>query len=303
MLNGEKESSTRNAAIAGFVDTLLSLASLIASQSSVVLADFLKTSLEFVAVLLAWFAIRRITRGAGATYEYGIGKLENLSSLAVATLMILVFLVIVANAIRNIISPGQVEGIGVWICIANQVVYAVINGVLWRRAHRAAAAEASPLMASQAKLFFTKVVANLFIFGALAAAMGFADHAWSVYIDPIASLVIAGSILMSAVGVFSSSCYDLLDGTLEEADKLKIMRELALNFDRFDMLYNVRSRRSGNHTFIDIHLGYDDERRMGDVRREIDIIRASIAAHFPNCAVTVVLGPQDGAAGAAPAPG
>jgi cation diffusion facilitator family transporter len=301
LLNGEKESSTRTAVIAGFVDTLISFGALVASQSSVVLADFLKTTLEFVAVVLAWIAIRRITRGAGATYEYGIGKLENLSSLAVAMLMILVFLVIVANAIRNIISPAHVEGIGVWISLSAQVVYAVVNGVLWRRAHRAAAAEASPLMASQAKLFFTKLVANLFIFGSLSASMALADYAWSVYIDPIASLVIAGSILMSAVGVFSSSCYDLLDGTLEEADKLKIMRELALNFDRFDMLYNVRARRAGNHTFIDIHLGFDDDRRMGDVRREIDIIRAAIAAHFPKSEVTVVIGPQDSTAASASA--
>jgi divalent metal cation (Fe/Co/Zn/Cd) transporter len=79
------------------------------------------------------------------------------------------------------------------------------------------------------------------------------------------------------------------------------MRELALNFDRFDMLYNVRARRAGNHTFIDIHLGFDDDRRMGDVRREIDIIRAAIAAHFPKSEVTIVIGPQDSTAAPASA--
>jgi ferrous-iron efflux pump FieF len=153
-------------------------------------------------------------------------------------------------------------------------------------------------MASQAKLFFTKLVANLFIFGSLAASLTLAAYEWSVYIDPIASLVIAASILMSAVGVFSSSCYDLLDGTLEETDKLKIMRELVNNFDRFDMLYNVRSRRAGNRTFIDIYLGFDDDRRMGDVQREIEVIRGAVAALFPHSAVTVVIGPQDAAVGA-----
>ena len=153
-------------------------------------------------------------------------------------------------------------------------------------------------MASQSKLFFTKMVANLFIFGSLAASLALAAYEWSVYIDPIASLIIAGSILMSAVGVFSSSCYDLLDGTLEETDKLEIMRELVNNFDRFDMLYNVRSRRAGNRTFIDIYLGFDDDRRMGDVQREIDVIRAAVGAHFPHSTVTVVIGPQDVRAGA-----
>ena len=87
MLNSAKESSTRTAVIAGLADTLITLGALIASQSAVVMADFLKTVLEFVAVLLAWMAIRRITRGAGATYEYGIGKLENLVSLLMAIVM------------------------------------------------------------------------------------------------------------------------------------------------------------------------------------------------------------------------
>jgi divalent metal cation (Fe/Co/Zn/Cd) transporter len=97
---------------------------------------------------------------------------------------------------------------------------------------------------------------------------------------------------MSAVGVFSSSCYDLLDGTLEEADQLKIMRELVGNYERFDMIYGVRSRRAGNRTFIDIFLGFDPERRMGAVQREIEAIRRAVAAQFPNSTVTVIIGPQ-----------
>ena len=284
--------------IAGLVDTLITLGALVASQSAVVLADFLKTALEFVAVLLAWLAIRRITRGAGATYDYGIGKLENLSSLAVAALMIFVFLVIIGNAIRNLIFPSHISGIGVYVSVVLQVVYSGINGVLWKRAQRAASGENSPIMAAQAKLFFTKLVGNVFIFGSLVASLTLADYEWSLYIDPIASLVIAGSILMSALGVLSSSCYDLLDGTLEEADQLKITRELVNNFERYDMLYGVRSRRSGNHTFIDIFLGFDPGKRVGDVEREIEVIRKSVAAHFPNSVVTVVIGPQ----GAVPVP-
>jgi cation diffusion facilitator family transporter len=279
--------------IAGLVDTLFTLAALIAAQSAVVLADFLKTLLEFVAVLLAWLAIRRIRRGAGATYDYGIGKLENLSSLAVAALMILVVLVIVGNAVRGIVLPSHIGGVGVYVSLVLQVVYCGINGALWQRAHRAMAEETSPIMAAQARLFFTKVLGNVFIFGSLTASLLLADRAWSLYIDPIASLVIAGSILLSALRVLTSSCYDLLDGTLEEGDQLKITRELVAHFDRYDMLYGVRSRRSGNRIFIDIFLGFDPARRVGEVQRQMDIIRKSVATHFPNSVVTVIIGPQD----------
>ena len=293
MLDSAKESSTRTAVIAGLADTLFTLGALVVSQSAVVLADFLKTLLEFVAVLLAWLAIRRIRRGAGATYDYGIGKLENLSSLAVAALMILVVLVIVGNAVRNILMPAHIAGLGVYVSLVLQVVYSGINGVLWKRAQRATAEESSPIMAAQAKLFFTKLVGNVFIFGSLAGSLALADHAWSLYIDPVASLVIAGSILLSALRVLTTSCYDLLDGTLEEGDQLKITRELVTHFDRYDMLYGVRSRRSGNRIFIDIFLGFDPNKRVGDVQRDMDAIRESVAAHFLHSVVTVIIGPQD----------
>ena len=69
--------------------------------------------------------------------------------------------------------------------------------------------------------------------------------------------------------MLSTSCYDLLDGTLEEGDQLKITRELVTHFDRYDMLYGVRSRRSGNRIFIDIFLGFDPDKRVGDVERDI----------------------------------
>ena len=82
MLNSSKESSTRTALIAGGIDTLITLSAALAANSSVILADFLKTGLEFIAVLLVWVAIRRIKKG-GSQYEYGMGKLENLSGIAI----------------------------------------------------------------------------------------------------------------------------------------------------------------------------------------------------------------------------
>jgi ferrous-iron efflux pump FieF len=296
MVTSGKESSTRTAVIVGAVDVLVCLAAVLAAQSAVLLADFLKTTLEFVAVLMAWFAMRRLARGGGGTYEYGVGKLENLSSLFVAVLMILVFLVISANAVRGLMSPSHVGGIGVAISLVAQVVYGAINAWLWRRCRRAARDEDSPLMAAQAKLFFTKLFGNVFILASLSASLALADRAWSVYIDPVASLVIAASILVSAIGVFSSSVYDLLDGTLEEKDKLEIMRELVRHYDRYDVLYGVRSRRAGNRVFIDIHLGFHPDRRVGEVEQDIAAIRASVMPHFRSASVTVVLGPEEPAA-------
>ncbi len=303
MLNNQKESSARTAVIAGVFDTVMTVTAMLLSNSAVLLADSLKTALEFIAVLLAWLSIRRITRGASHEYEFGIGKLENLASLLIGALMLIVFLIIVGNAIRSIISPSHIAGVGLWISIAGQVIYAVINGALFVRARRAAKAEHSPIMASQAKLFFTKCFGNVFIFLSLVLSILLARYEWSVYIDPLAALVVAATIVMSAIGVFSSSCYDLMDGALEEEDKLKIMRALAENFDRYDMIYGIRSRRSGSRAFIEIFLGFEPDKRVGDVERDIEAVRRAVSEHFASSSVIVVMGEEPKSAAAAHASG
>jgi len=164
VLNSAKESSARTALLAASLDMVLATLALALAQSAVLVADCLKTGLELAAVLLAWLAIRRITRGDAARYEYGLGKLETLSSFVIAALMGLVFLVIVGNAIRNLISPSHVSGVGVYISLVAQVVLAVFNAVIFVRSRKAAKSENSPIMESQSKLFMTRLVGNVFIF-------------------------------------------------------------------------------------------------------------------------------------------
>jgi cation diffusion facilitator family transporter len=289
VLNSAKESSARTALVAASLDMVVATVALALAQSAVLVADCLKTGLELAAVLLAWLAIRRISRGDAARYEYGLGKLETLSSFVIAALMGLVFLVIVGNAIRNLISPSHVGGVGVYISLVAQVVLGVFNARIYGRSHKAAKSENSPIMESQAKLFMTRLVGNVFIFLSLALSLSLAAYEWSVYVDPIAALIIGASVLVSAVGVFSSSVYDLLDGTLEEADQLKILRELVQHFDRYEMVHGIRSRRAGNRIFIEIFLEFDPDKRVGAVQRDIDAIRKSIEAEFDNASVSIVL--------------
>ena len=113
-----KESAALSGVLVGLGDVAVTLVAMLAADSSVLLADLMKTSLEFVAVLLAWIALRRISRGADQHFNYGVGKLENLSSLLIGSLMLLCVLVITANAIRDIAHPEHIAGVGVWISLS-----------------------------------------------------------------------------------------------------------------------------------------------------------------------------------------
>ncbi len=279
-------------------DTLVTFGAMAAANSAVILADFCKTFLEFVAVFLSWWAIRRMARGSGGGFDYGLGKMEHLASLFVGVLMTACLLVIAGNAVRNILHPAHLAGIGIQISIAAQLVYVVINGVVARRCRRAAKQENSPLLEAQARLHFTRAAANAFILLSLAASIVLARFWWARYIDPAASLVIAGSILMAAMGIFSTSVGELLDRTLEEEDQILILRELARHFDGYEFLHGIRSRRSGPEAYIEILLEFAPEKKAGEIQAVAASLRRQIEAQIRNSHVTIGLaaGP-DGAPG------
>lgn len=297
--NGSKENAARTAVIAGLIDMLVTLSALVAAHSSVLLADFLKTTLEFVAVFLSWLAIRRIVGGTNHQFDYGIDKLENLSSLFVGTIMLLGMLVIVINAIANLFNPSHITGIGVWISLIAQMVFGMINGALSWRSYQTARVENSPLMKSQAQLFFTRAFGNVFILLALVLSLTLSGVSWSVYIDPIASLVIAASILVAAIGVLTSSFYDLLDRTLEEANQIVILRELAKHFHDYEALHGIRSRRAGSQVFVEVFLEFDPDKTMGEVQNIVETLRHDIRTQIPGGQVTIALATEDLTGGAA----
>ncbi len=286
---GSKEGHVRAALIAGAVDTAITLAAFMASRSSVILADFLKTVLEFAAVGLAWYTLRRVRRGGGHQYQYGVGKMEQLSSLGIGALMIVCLAIIVCNAIRSLMHPGHIEGAGVWISVGAQAVFGAVNGRLCWQTFRAARAGSSPLMLSQARLLLSRAVANAFILLALGLSLALRDFPWAACIDPLASLVIAVSILLSALGIFSASVYDLLDGALEEKSQIVILRELVRFHDDFEQLHGIRTRRSGSQVFIEIFLEFAPDKPVGAVQHIIDDLCAHIEDAIPGSRAAVAL--------------
>lgn len=287
--SGSREVAIRNGMLMALLDIGIVTAALLAAKSSVLLADFFKTLLEFIAVALSWLAIRRINRGRNQQFEYGLGKMENLVSLFVGLLMAVCLLLITVNAVRNLLHPSHIQGIGIAIGIADQIIYSFVNTYLWIKNKRSARAASSPLMEAQARLFLTRMIGNVFILLSLSLSIMLKGYAWSTYIDPAASLIIGVSILMAATGIFSTSVSNLLDRTLEESDQIVILRELARHFDDYESLHSIRSRRAGTQVFVDILLEFDPEKKVGEVQKVIDDIRRSIERAIQGSRVTIGL--------------
>jgi len=283
----KKERSVRLAWVLGLLGLPPNIYAAIIGNSTALIADMLRNAGDLFVSFLSWQSVRKIeAEGKNAVYNYGAGKLENLSSLAVAGVMLLSCIIITYSAISRFIHPQPVAQVG--LAIGLKLIGVVINGAIWRRNYRLWRKEPSPILDSQWHLYRgrTLIVASIIL--SLIVSAGLRQYGWTIYVDPVTSLLLAGFVLVSAYRIASTSIDELLDRTLEEALQLAIVQELTAYFDEYVELHGVRSRRSGNNVYIEIFLEFDGQQKMAEAQSTINRMKASLEQKIQNSEVAIV---------------
>jgi ferrous-iron efflux pump FieF len=282
---GERERSLAIALAFCLVDVLLMGTAAFHSNSLTILSDFLKELGDTTAVLAAFITVRAVRRAPSHRFTYGIGKLENLVSMSIVVLMTGAAIAIAIQAFYHFRHPvvphGTVPGIFIF------AVYAFIAFSISLRNRRLLKSQHSPIIASQAKLWFSKGSFDALMALSLTVALICRDQAWSLYLDPLASLVGVGFMLYSAWSIATESVGDLLDVALGETMQMRILRCLAERFDDYDLLHKIRTRRSGPRVYVELFLEFDPKQTMEEVRERIERIRFSVADAMPGADITV----------------
>jgi len=260
----------------------------ILSGSVTLFADVLKCGNEILATVFALLILIRMRRGGQFCYDYGMGKFETSTRLVTGAVMVFSILIIAIHATHDFLVPEPIGVSGVIIAVPLMVISAGVDTFLWRKNYRHFLADPSPILESQWRLRRAKAFADVAVLLALVLSVGFAYHPWAVYIDPAASFVIVGFLLLAGYREISSSLPDLFDKTLDEELQIVILRHLATSYDRYHDFHGVRSRRSGSTVYIEIFLGFDPDGKMGDVQDFIDSLRRSLEAEIPGSVVAVI---------------
>jgi cation diffusion facilitator family transporter len=284
----KKQQTVLTSLILDFILWIPDIIAAILSGSIVLFADAVKCGNEIIATFLAYITIRRMAKGGAGAYDYGMGKFETIISVITGGVMIISLLIVFFVALYRIIIPAELVLDGVYLGIVLMVIGVCMNSWLWRKNFRFNQKEPSPIMDSQWRLFRAKAFSDFTVLVSLIASMELSAYSWSLYIDPLASFVIAGFLLFSGYRVIISSLPDLLDKTLDEELQMVIVRHLAVFFNDYTALHGVRSRRSGSNVYIEIFLEFDGDKKMCEVQEIINRIKVSLEAHISKSSVSVV---------------
>ncbi len=283
----EKERSILIGLCFGLLALIPNVFTVILANSVMLFSDLLKTGSETVATFLSWLAIRKANQGKSFDYNYGQGKIENISSLAVAGAMTFSWMIVSYGAIERFRHPSPIGSVGFALFVTSGA--AVVNLWIWRKNRRLALKEPSPIIESQWRLYRTKACANACVITSLLLGASFREHSWAAYIDPAGAVIISGFLLLSAYRVVTDSIHDLLDRTLDESLQLVIVSELAAWFNNYVALHGVRSRRSGANIYIEIFMEFDGDSRMSEVQEVINRMKASLEQKIQGSHVLIAL--------------
>ena len=266
---------------------VLIIISVIFSNSLVQKADLFNSFLEFISIALSWLTLRALRKDDRAVFNYGLGKIENISSLFIGVFMLASILIMALLIGYRLLHLVRIQGFGVWMGIACTLIFGTLNAILWVKSLRHKRAAPSPIVDAQCRLFAVKTVGNTCMFFTFVLSLSL-DYHWALYLDPLASCITVGFMSQSAWKLIRHSIHDLLDRSLDEPLQALINKQLVRFFDEYTSLDSVRSRYSGQNVFIEIFLGFDAQRPLAEVQKITDTIKRNLEADIPHAEVLVI---------------
>ncbi len=257
-----------------------------ASNSVALLADLLRCTVEFLAILISWLVLQKISRTDRAEYNFGFGKLEQLASFNVGLAMLLTAAIALFSSINRFISPQAVQGEIFGLVLA--LLSVLGNAYMWWKNAVIQGREPNSLVQSQARLFRAKTVASVILLGSLTLSNFSAESWFALYADPLGSLFIACFLIYSAHAVLSHSMGDLVDRAVDEALQTAVLRVLVQNDSLYMGYVGMQSRQSGERREIDITLEFDPKMSIKDVTRAANEIRAKIVSVIPRAELRIL---------------
>jgi cation diffusion facilitator family transporter len=258
------------------------------SHSLTLLADGLRGGLLTLLELCAYIMMRRIHRRRLPSYEYGSGKIESLLNLLIGSALVLSGFVVFSLGVLSLLNPPSPHPLGLAGATAIAAVNAAQNTWMFVTFLRTARDGGSVLINGQVRTRLLKLVSSIMATLAILISAIFTGHLAGVLADLIGSAVVTQVMIWTAYRLAAGSLPDLLDKTLDEPQHAAINSALIHHFHAFDLIHYVRTRRAGLRMFVEIGLGFDAERRMGDVDLVNQTVRRELEALIPGASVIVV---------------
>ncbi|MEH6588613.1 MAG: cation diffusion facilitator family transporter [Halioglobus sp.] len=260
-----------------------------ASGSVSLLATLIDSTLDALASIINLFAVRHAITPADSNHRFGHGKAEALAGLGQAAFITGSACFLLLESARRIIEPVPIQAQGIGITV---MVFSIIATLMLLQFQKHVISKTGST-AIQADALHYKT--DLMVNGTVIVALLLASTGWA-RIDALFAIAIALYILWSAWEIVMQALDHLMDKELPDSDRTHIM-EVASHHDQVHGLHDLRTRRSGTATFMQLHLELDDDLTLLQAHKISDEVEYALQQAFPEAEVIIHIDPVSVVAG------
>ena len=264
------------------------LVSALLSRNLLVYIDLLDSSMYLVSLVLIVFLSKKLTKDLRYEYNYGVGKIEAISSLLCDSMGFFGLLITLGFSVHAIFFPKQPSELVIVVVGLKAINVSFDTAFLVKqrkitKVHHSAISKSNYAEALSALLFDSIALVSLFTMWLLR------DNPVGGYISPVVSIFVAIYLMIGYVKRIRQSLIELTDRTLPEEDQMKILNMLTRYYDSYSQFHSINSHKSGEVTSIDIHISFEKNTTFEEILTLKKQMQDEFDSQLGNCVVNVIV--------------
>lgn len=250
----------------------------IMTNSVSILSEAIHSSLDLVAAIIAFFAVKTSGTPADEKHPYGHGKVENVSGSIEAILIFVASGWIIFEAVKKFIHPEETSTLGLGVVVMG--ISAIVNIIVSRRLYKVAHLTNSVALEADALHLKTDVITSA---GVAAGLLLMWLTGWNI-LDPIIALFVALLIIYESYSLLRKAFSPLLDTSLSPSEVKKvedILKEMNASY------HGLRTRAAGQQKFIEFHLEVAANETIETIHHQCDLIEERLEREFRDTHVVI----------------
>ena len=285
--NEKNRAAVNSVAAAMFLTALKAVVGLL-SGSLGILAEAAHSALDLVAAIVTLIAVRAANKPADPEHPYGHGKFENISAMAETLLLLATCAWIVYESVHRLVShDSRAIDASVW-AFGVMAVSILVDFSRSRMLYRVAAKHRSQALEADALHFSTDIWSSAVVIVGLAGvriAQWYPQFEFLKKADAVAALGVGMIVVLVSGRLGLRTFQALVDASPEGvADSIKRRVEAVENVND---CHAVRVRRSGPHSFVDLHILLDGDLPLRTAHAVTERVERAVEEMLPGADVVV----------------
>jgi len=255
------------------------------SGSVALMASMADSSLDLLASLTAFFAVRYAVAPPDPEHRFGHGKAEAFASLLQGGLVFASAALIGREAVVDLLAPHPLRQEG-W-AVAVMAVSTVLTSLLLVAQTRVLRRTSSVAVSGDRAHYASDLASNL------AALAGIALSAWLGlnWLDAAAALFVALLLVWGATLVFRDAANQLLDRELPTDARARIV-SLVTSDRRISDVHQLRTRAAGPYVHLQMHVDLDPELTLEEAHEVLVSAEKRVLEAFPSADILMHADPR-----------